>query len=130
MLGVNLVAARLPSILAALGILSLSVLTVRLWSSRAEALTSGMILALTGAQTRVKRFGANLFIGGTLMQMGTGLWFLATLSASQQDSFLQSPGAAAMFWGAVMAAFLALLIVHRYPALAAMATVVQTFSWT
>lgn len=46
-LGVNLVAARLPSILAALGILSLSVLTVRLWSTRAEALTSGMILALT-----------------------------------------------------------------------------------
>lgn len=93
----------------------------------------GLILVLTGVQDRWRRFGANLFIGGTLVQMVTGFWFLTTLSASQQDSVLGSPGDAAMFWGAVMAAILAVLIVHQYPALAAMSTLVTlvgtAFTW-
>jgi len=45
--GMNLVAARIPSILAALGTLSLSILTVRQLGSRAEAVVSGLVLALT-----------------------------------------------------------------------------------
>lgn len=98
---------------------------------------AGLVLALlgtfAGARARMKSFGANLFIGGTLMQMTTGFWFLVTLSASQQESVLGSPGNAAMLWGAVMAAFLSLLIVHRFPVLAAVATLVtlvgMAFTW-
>ena len=45
--GLNLVAARLPSILAALGVVILSVLSARQFGSRSEALVSGLVLALT-----------------------------------------------------------------------------------
>lgn len=46
-LGRNLVAARLPSILAALGVVILSVLTARKIGTNSEAIVSGMVLALT-----------------------------------------------------------------------------------
>jgi 4-amino-4-deoxy-L-arabinose transferase-like glycosyltransferase len=45
--GRNLVAARLPSILAALGVVTLSVLTARKIGSNSEAIISGMVLAST-----------------------------------------------------------------------------------
>jgi 4-amino-4-deoxy-L-arabinose transferase-like glycosyltransferase len=45
--GVRVAVARVPSILAALGVVILSVLTVRLLASRAEALVSGLVLAST-----------------------------------------------------------------------------------
>ncbi len=45
--GPSLPAARVPSILAALGVLVLSVLTVRRLGSRSEAIVSGIVLALT-----------------------------------------------------------------------------------
>jgi 4-amino-4-deoxy-L-arabinose transferase-like glycosyltransferase len=45
--GVHLVVARIPSILAALGVVILSVLTLRLLASRTEALVSGLVLATT-----------------------------------------------------------------------------------
>src|SRR6185369_2517972 len=45
--GLNLVAARLPSILAALGVVILSVLSARQFGSRSEALVSGIVLAST-----------------------------------------------------------------------------------
>lgn len=45
--GVHLAVARVPSILAALGVVILSVLTVRLIASRAEAVVSGLVLATT-----------------------------------------------------------------------------------
>jgi 4-amino-4-deoxy-L-arabinose transferase-like glycosyltransferase len=46
-LGPHLAVARLPSILAALGIVALSVLSARQIGSRAEAVVSGLVLALT-----------------------------------------------------------------------------------
>ena len=46
-LGVNLAAARLPSILAALGTVIFSVLTLRLLASKTEAIVSGLVLATT-----------------------------------------------------------------------------------
>src|SRR5262249_43357247 len=45
--GVHLTVARLPSIAAALGVVCLSVLTARQIGSKAEALTSGLVLALS-----------------------------------------------------------------------------------
>ncbi len=45
--GVRVAVARVPSILAALGVVILSVLTVRLLASRAEATVSGLVLAST-----------------------------------------------------------------------------------
>jgi 4-amino-4-deoxy-L-arabinose transferase-like glycosyltransferase len=45
--GPHLAVARIPSILAALGVLTLSVLTVRRIGSRSEAIVSGIVLALT-----------------------------------------------------------------------------------
>jgi 4-amino-4-deoxy-L-arabinose transferase-like glycosyltransferase len=45
--GVHLVVARIPSIIAALGVVILSVLTFRLIASRTEALVSGLVLATT-----------------------------------------------------------------------------------
>lgn len=45
--GVHVAVARVPSVLAALGVLCLSVLTARRIGSRAEALVSGCVLALT-----------------------------------------------------------------------------------
>jgi 4-amino-4-deoxy-L-arabinose transferase-like glycosyltransferase len=45
--GVHLAVARLPSILAALGVVGLTMLTVREIGSRTEALTSGLVLAST-----------------------------------------------------------------------------------
>jgi 4-amino-4-deoxy-L-arabinose transferase-like glycosyltransferase len=45
--GRNLVAARLPSIAAALGVLVLSILSAHKLGSRSEAVVSGMVLALT-----------------------------------------------------------------------------------
>lgn len=45
--GVRVAVARVPSILAALGVVILSVLTVRLLASRAEAIVSGLVLAST-----------------------------------------------------------------------------------
>lgn len=45
--GVKVAVARVPSILAALGVVILSVLTVRLLASRAEAAVSGLVLAST-----------------------------------------------------------------------------------
>jgi len=45
--GVHVAVARIPSVLAALGVVSMSVLAVRLLGSRAEALASGIVLALT-----------------------------------------------------------------------------------
>lgn len=88
----------------------------------------GLVLALRGtlavADARLRRLGSSLFVSGTLAQMIAGIWFLATLSASQQDSVLWSPGGAAMFWGAVAAGGLALLAIHRYPGLAAVASLV------
>jgi 4-amino-4-deoxy-L-arabinose transferase-like glycosyltransferase len=45
--GVHLTVARLPSIVAALGVVCLSVLTARQIGSNAEALTSGVVLALS-----------------------------------------------------------------------------------
>jgi 4-amino-4-deoxy-L-arabinose transferase-like glycosyltransferase len=45
--GVHVAVARVPSILAALGVLIFSVLTVRLLASRVEALASGLVLAAT-----------------------------------------------------------------------------------
>jgi len=45
--GVHLAVARLPSILAALGVVVLSVLSVRQIGSRSEAIVSGLVLALT-----------------------------------------------------------------------------------
>jgi 4-amino-4-deoxy-L-arabinose transferase-like glycosyltransferase len=46
-LGVHLSVTRIPSVLAALGVVLFSVLTVRLLGSRSEAVTSGIVLALT-----------------------------------------------------------------------------------
>jgi len=45
--GTHLVVARVPSILAALGVLLLSMMSVRQIGSRAEAVVSGMVLALS-----------------------------------------------------------------------------------
>ena len=45
--GRHLAVARIPSILAALGVVILSVLTVRRLGSRSEALVSGIVLAMT-----------------------------------------------------------------------------------
>jgi 4-amino-4-deoxy-L-arabinose transferase-like glycosyltransferase len=45
--GANLIAARLPSILAAAGIIALSMLAVRNLGTRREAITTGIVLALT-----------------------------------------------------------------------------------
>jgi 4-amino-4-deoxy-L-arabinose transferase-like glycosyltransferase len=47
LLGVHVAVARLPSILAALGVVGLTMLTVREFGSRAEALASGLVLAST-----------------------------------------------------------------------------------
>lgn len=46
-LGVHLTVARFPSVLAALGVVSLSILAARQIGSRAEAVVSGLILAST-----------------------------------------------------------------------------------
>jgi 4-amino-4-deoxy-L-arabinose transferase-like glycosyltransferase len=53
--GPHLAVARVPSILAALGVVAFSVLTVRRLGSKAEALASGMVLALTYEFTRRTR---------------------------------------------------------------------------
>lgn len=45
--GANLIAARAPSILAAIGVLAFSMLSVRNLASRREAVVSGIVLALT-----------------------------------------------------------------------------------
>ena len=45
--GANLVAARIPSILAAIGVLVFSMLSMRNLASRREAVVSGIVLALT-----------------------------------------------------------------------------------
>lgn len=45
--GTSLAVARIPSILAALGVVIFSMLTVRVIATRAEALASGIVLALT-----------------------------------------------------------------------------------
>src|SRR5262245_36161569 len=45
--GISVEAARVPSVAAALGVVALSVLTVRRLASRPEALVSGLVLALT-----------------------------------------------------------------------------------
>lgn len=45
--GLHLIVARIPSILAAAGVVVLSMMTVRLTASRAEAVASGVVLALT-----------------------------------------------------------------------------------
>ena len=45
--GVHLAVARVPSVLAALGVVALSVLSVRQIGSRSEAIVSGLVLALT-----------------------------------------------------------------------------------
>jgi 4-amino-4-deoxy-L-arabinose transferase-like glycosyltransferase len=47
LLGTNLVVARLPSIVAAAGVLIFSMLAVRNLATRREAITSGIVLALT-----------------------------------------------------------------------------------
>jgi hypothetical protein len=98
---------------------------------------AGLVLVLlgafAGAKARTTSLGESLFTGGTLVQMATGFWFLSTLAASEQNPILGSPGDAAMLWGAVLAAVLALLIIHRYPVLAAVATLVtlvgMAFTW-
>ncbi len=53
--GVHLAVARAPSIAAALGVLCLSILAARRLGSRAEALVSGLVLALTIEFTRRTR---------------------------------------------------------------------------
>ena len=45
--GANLIAARLPSILAAAGVIGFNILAVRNLATRREAITSGIVLALT-----------------------------------------------------------------------------------
>jgi 4-amino-4-deoxy-L-arabinose transferase-like glycosyltransferase len=45
--GIHLVVARIPSILAALGVVAFSMMAVRQFATRAEAVVSGIVLALT-----------------------------------------------------------------------------------
>lgn len=94
---------------------------------------TGLVLALIGALTGknrraesagwMKDLGSTLFIGGTLVQMATGLWFLFALEPRVRDAFLGgSLVDTALLWGGVAAAVVAMLAVRKSPVLATVAT--------
>lgn len=92
---------------------------------------TGLILALIGAKSKaesaawMKDLGAKLFLGGTLVQMATGLWFLFALEPRVRDSFLGgNTGDTLLLWGAVAATVMAMLLVRKNPVLATVATAV------
>jgi hypothetical protein len=92
---------------------------------------TGLVLALIGAKSKadsagwMKDLGAKLFLGGTLVQMATGLWFLFALEPRVRDAFLGgNAGDTALLWGAVAATVVAMLVVRKNPVLAAVATTV------
>ncbi|HYU32734.1 MAG TPA: hypothetical protein VEW48_11270 [Thermoanaerobaculia bacterium] len=91
----------------------------------------GLALALMGAKSRAAsaesmgRFGANLFIGGTLAQIAAGVWFSFVLPVEVREGFLGgNAGDTALLRGAAAAAVLAVLIARRNPVLATAAFLV------
>src|SRR4051794_35507587 len=92
---------------------------------------AGLALALIGAKNKagsaesMKRFGANLFIGGTLAQIAAGVWFSFVLPVEVRAGFLGgNAGDTALLRGAAAAAVLAVLIARRNPTLATAAFLV------
>ncbi len=88
--GAHLAVARLPSILAALGVVCASVLTVRRIGSRSEAIVSGFILALTYEFFRRTR-EISLDFWQLLFLMGT-VYLVVTAAKTGRRSVLVAAG--------------------------------------
>lgn len=88
--GVHLTIARLPSIIAAVGVVCFSVMTVGMIGSRSEALASGLILALTYEFFRRTREISLDF--WQLLFLMAAVWLLVAAAKSGRKAMLVATG--------------------------------------